>query len=174
MKITRIESIPVLVPINPARAIKASGGYHTESPFLLVKVHTDEELIGLGEVSCTPVWSGEDHFTARRLIHTILEPRLIGRDPTHVEQLTRDMNASLPGNAFTKSGIEMALWDLLGKAAGLPLYRLLGGAGREFVPTKFSVSGSEPDQAAEIASWAVKQGFRTMKVKVGIDPEGDI
>src|SRR5260221_267558 len=62
MKIVRIETIPVLVPILPERAIKASGGYHTESPFLIVKVHTDAGITGLGEVSCTPIWSGEDHF----------------------------------------------------------------------------------------------------------------
>src|SRR5881227_249813 len=139
MRITAIESIPVLVPINPARAIKASGGLHSESPFLLLKVRTDEgaEMTGLGEVSCTPRWSGEDHFTARRMIDTVLAPALIGQDPTHVERLTRVMAAALPGNAFTRAGIEMALWDLLGKAAGLPLYRLLGGPVREFVPTKF-------------------------------------
>ncbi len=174
MKITQIETIPVLVPINRARAIKGSSGYHTESPFLLIKIHTDEGSIGLGEVSCTPRWSGEDHFTARRLIQTILEPLLAGRNPTHVEQLTVEINSALPGNAFTKSAIEMALWDLLGKQAGLPLYRLLGGPVREFVPTKFSISGLDPAKSAEIAVWAKSQGFRAMKVKVGIDPEEDV
>src|SRR5919202_7155821 len=68
----------------------------------------------------------------------------------------------------------MALWDLLGKSVGLPVYRLLGGAVRDFVPTKFSVSGLEPVRAAELAAWAVEQGFRTMKVKVGIESEGDV
>src|SRR5205085_9093729 len=69
---------------------------------------------------------------------------------------------------------EMALWDILGKASDLPVYRLLGGPVREFVPTKWSVSGLDPDRAAEIAAWAIEQGFRAMKVKVGIDPEQDI
>jgi muconate cycloisomerase len=56
----------------------------------------------------------------------------------------------------------------------MPLYRLFGGPVREFVPTKFSVSGLEPDKAAELAAWAVGQGFWTMKVKVGIEPDGDV
>src|SRR5262249_43409250 len=67
-----------------------------------------------------------------------------------------------------------ALWDILGKAAGLPLYRLLGGPVRELVPTKFSISGAEPEKAAAIAKWAVGAGFKAMKVKVGITPESDV
>jgi L-alanine-DL-glutamate epimerase-like enolase superfamily enzyme len=84
------------------------------------------------------------------------------------------MGRVLAGNSFTKAGIEIALWDLLGKQAGLPLYRLLGGPVRDVVPTKFSVSGVEPERAAAIAVWAVEQGFRAMKVKVGIAPDEDV
>ncbi len=174
MKITAIQTYPVQVPIHPARAIRGGRGVHATSPFLMLKVLTDEGVVGLGEVSCTPVWSGEDNFTAAHFIDTLLAPQLIGEDPTQIERLTIKMHKALAGNPFTRSGIEMALWDILGKVAGLPLYRLLGGAVREFVTTKFSISGQEPAKAAEIAAWAVEQGFRTMKVKVGIEPEGDV
>ncbi len=64
MKITRIETIPIQIPINPDRAIRGGRGAHTASPFLLVRMHTDEGLTGLGEVFCTPGWSGEDQVTA--------------------------------------------------------------------------------------------------------------
>jgi muconate cycloisomerase len=144
------------------------------SPFVFVKIHTDEGIIGLGEISCTPVWSGEDNRTAMHFIADYLGPALVGEDPTEIERLTWKMNATLAGNPFTKSGLEMALWDILGKAAGLPVYRLLGGAVREFVPTKFSISGAEPQRAAELACWAVEQGFKTVKVKVGTRTEQDI
>ena len=174
MKITSIECIPVRVPIRPELAIRAKGGCHSVSPFLLVKVHTDEGLCGLGEVSCTPRWSGEDQVTAAHFIRTILEPALSGQDPRDIEALTARMRGALFGHPFTKAALEMALWDILGKAAGLPVYRLLGGPVREFVPTKFSISGVEPARAAEIARWAVEQGFQAMKVKVGIDPEQDV
>lgn len=174
MKITSVETIPVQVPINQERAIRSGRGLHRESPFVLVKVHTDEGLIGIGEVSCTPIWSGEDQVTAVRCIEVYLAPVLVNQDPTAIERLTARMNRVLAGNPFTKAGVEIALWDLLGKVANLPLYQLLGGPVRDAVPTKFSVSGLEPERAAEIAAWAVEQGFRTIKVKVGIEPEHDI
>jgi L-alanine-DL-glutamate epimerase-like enolase superfamily enzyme len=174
VKITAIETIPIQVPIEPRRATRGARGSHLTSPFLLVKVHTDEGLVGLGEVSCTPGWSGEDQTTAAHVIAEYIAPRLIGRDPTEVERLSARIRASVANNPFTKAGLEMALWDLLGKSVGLPVYRLLGGPVRDYVPTKYSVSGLEPERAAEIAAWAVAQGFRTMKVKVGIEPEEDV
>jgi muconate cycloisomerase len=78
------------------------------------------------------------------------------------------------GNFFTKAAVEMALWDLVGKSQGKPVFELLGGRRRDFVPTKWSVSGVEPEKAAKIAAWAVGQGFNTMKVKVGINPAADV
>lgn len=175
MKITRIETIPIKVPIKPAFAIRAGrGGSHTVSPFLLVKVHTDKGIVGIGEASCTPRWSGEDQFTAQHLIHTYLEPLLVGENPLNIEELFKKFRLAFAANFFTKAAVEMALWDIAGKAAGKPVYQLLGGAVREFIPTKWSVSGVEPEKAAEIATWAVDQGFKAMKVKVGIEPNSDV
>lgn len=175
MRITSIETIPIRVPIKPELAIRSGrGGSHVVSPFLLVKVHTDEGLMGIGEVSCTPRWSGEDQVSAAHFISTYFAPALIGEDPTNIEAATRKFASTVALNPFTKSGVEMALWDIRGKAEGQPVYKLLGGAVREFVPTKWSVSGVEPARAADIARWAVAQGFAKMKVKVGIDPDGDV
>jgi len=174
MRITRIETIPIRVPLKPEFAIRSGrGGAHTVSPFLLVKVHTDEGLTGVGEASCTPRWSGEDQVTGAHLIETYLEPLLLGEDPTQVEPLTKKFRLAFAANYFTKAAVEMALWDAAGKAAGKPVYELLGGKVREFVTTKWSVSGVEPEQAAAIGRWAIDEGFKAMKVKVGIDPAGD-
>lgn len=174
MKITAIETIPIRVPVNPQRAIRGARGTHSVSPFLLVKIHTDKGITGLGEVSCTRGWSGEDQAGAARAVGESFAPVLEGEDPTEIERLSHLLAGALPEYYFTKAALEMALWDILGKYAGLPVYRLLGGPVRDFVPTKFSVSGVEPSLAAEIADWAVRQGFQKMKVKVGIDPEQDV
>src|SRR5256885_16172937 len=91
MKITHVESLPVRVPIKPWLAIKSGrGGTHTTSPFLLVRIETDDGLTGIGEVSCTPRWSGEDQFTAKHFIDKYFTPLLIGQDPasTTIEALT--------------------------------------------------------------------------------------
>src|SRR2546421_7996603 len=174
MKIAGVECIPVRVPIRSELAIRAKGGSHSESPFLLVKVHTDEGITGLGEVSCTPRWSGEDQVTAAHFIQQYLAPALQGKDPTEIDKLTSQFRLAMAGNYFTKAGVEMALWDILGKARRVPVYELLGGAMRESVPTKWSISGVAPDKAADIAREALELGFRAMKVKVGIDPDLDV
>src|SRR4051812_29987098 len=178
MKITEVETIPVRVPIKPELAIKSGrGGSHSESPFLIVKVRADDGLIGLGEVSCTPRWSGEDQVTAAHLINSYFAPLLVReslREIADIERLTTRYESPVAGNHFTKAGVEMALWDLLGKSLNKPVYVLLGGKVRDFVPIKWSVSGSEPDKAVTIARGALERGFQAMKVKVGLGPDGDV
>lgn len=174
MKITSVETIPVRVPIKPELAIKSGrGGAHVTSPFLIVRLHTDAGLVGLGEASCTPRWSGEDQVSAAHFINTYFAPGLVGQDPTEIDAASSRVFPLVAGNYFTKSAVEMALWDLAGKATGKPVYELLGGKMREFVTTKWSVSGQPPQQAAAIATWALDQGFRAMKVKVGMGRDAD-
>ncbi len=174
MRITGLETIPVDIPLKPAVAIRGSKGMHDRSPFLLLRLHTDEGITGLGEVSATPRWSGEDAVTAAHFLETLIAPQIAGQNTADIGNITRIMNRTLAGNWFTKAAVEMALWDIAGKAAGAPAFRLLGGPLRDFVPTKWSVSGVEPAKAARIAAWAVEQGFRYLKVKVGIEAEQDV
>jgi muconate cycloisomerase len=174
VKITSVETIPVRVPIKPALAIRSGrGGTHDASPFLLVKLHTNAGLVGLGEASCTPRWSGEDQVSAAHFIQTYFGPALIGRDPTRIEETSSAVFPLVAGNAFTKAAVEMALWDLAGKVAGKPVHELLGGKVRDSVKTKWSVSGRPPAEAAEIAQRAKEQGFRAIKVKVGLGIDDD-
>lgn len=178
MKITQVETIPIRVPIKPELAIRSGrGGSHSVSPFLLVKIHADNDLVGLGEVSCTPRWSGEDQVSAAHFINTYFAPLLIGEsltEVTDIERLTTKYEFPVANNHFTKAGVEMALWDLLGKALKQPVHELLGGKVRDFVRIKWSVSGAEPEKAAAIARGAIDRGFTAMKVKVGLGPDADV
>jgi muconate cycloisomerase len=202
MRITRVETIPVRVPIKAELAIRSGrGGSHTISPFLLVLIRTDSEVTGLGEVSCTPRWSGEDQVTAAHFIKNYFAPLLVGESVSSsdatadIARLYEKFSSAVAENFFTKAAVEMALWDIAGKAAEEPVWKLISEVvGREAsarrdtvsgqsaapelrpsrVATKWSVSGVEPAKAAGIARWAVEQGFSKMKVKVGFDPESDI
>jgi L-alanine-DL-glutamate epimerase-like enolase superfamily enzyme len=178
MKINQVETIPVCVPIKPELAIRSGrGGSHSISPFLLVKLHADNGLLGVGEVSCTPRWSGEDQVSAAHFINTYFAPLLVGESLSEVpdiERLTTKYEFPVANNHFTKAGMEMALWDLLGKSLNRPVYELLGGKVREFVRIKWSVSGAEPNVAASIARGAIERGFTAMKVKVGLGPDADV
>jgi len=166
VKITEIETIPLSVPVSPARVLASARDSHAVSPFLLVRIRTDEGLVGTGEVSCTPRWSGEDAAIAQRVITRYFAPLLTGEDPRAVQRLTLRLDGEIVGHYFAKAGIEMALWDILGKSLDAPLHVLLGGAVRDRVRTKFSISGTDPAGAAELGGWAVEQGFTAMKVKV--------
>jgi L-alanine-DL-glutamate epimerase-like enolase superfamily enzyme len=198
MKITRIETIPVRVPIKPEFAIRSGrGGSHTVSPFVLVKVHTDDGIVGVGEASCTPRWSGEDQVSAAHFINNYFAPLLVGETigeaTDDISRLYTKWAAAVAGNYFTKAAVEMALWDIAGKMQNKPVWELIAQCSRHTpcaasdsadgtrsvpatlaVPTKWSVSGIEPSKATEIARWAIAQGFSKMKVKVGIDPNEDV
>lgn len=175
MKITRIDTFRARIGVRPEMAIKGSRGAHRESPFLIVRIETDEGLIGAGEATTMPRWSGETSATAQAVIEEILAPELIGRDPSDVEALDTVMDRALAHNWFAKAALEMACWDLQGKQAGKPVYELLGGPHRSnTIPARFSMAAYDPQTAAEKAAERVSWGFTTIKVKVGTDPAEDV
>jgi galactonate dehydratase len=123
VKITAIETIHL------SRGITVHAG---PIQWLWVRIHTDEGLIGLGE-------SYPNAESERAVVHTKLAPVLLGRDPSEIDLLWTDMfrNLNYSGWAGAEmraiSAVDIALWDLAGKAAGLPIYKLLGGASRQSI-----------------------------------------
>src|SRR5262245_11126045 len=112
MKITSIETIPIRVPIKPELAIRGARGLsHAASPFLLVRIHTDTGIIGVGEASCTPRWSGEDQVTAAHFIDNYIAQVLVNEEADDIARLSVKVMAAIAGNYFTKAAVEMALWD---------------------------------------------------------------
>jgi len=175
MKITRIETFPVEVPIKPERWMISSLGQHRVSRYLLVRVLTDNGLEGCGEATVTARWSGETVWTAQSMIERVLAPAVLGADPADVIEVDRRMDAACAHNWFAKSAIEMACWDLQGKQDGRPVYELLGGACRPLtVRSRYSMGAYQPPRAAERARQLVELGFTTIKVKVGLDAEQDV
>jgi L-alanine-DL-glutamate epimerase-like enolase superfamily enzyme len=174
MKINQIEAIPVNVPLKPELRTKTSHGEHATSPYVIVRVHTDDGLIGLGEATVAPRWTGETSIGCVAAINGLIAPALVGEDATQITKLTQQMNRVIKLNPFMKSGIEMALWDLAGKAAGVPVYQLLGGKVRESMPIKMVIGAFDVPHAVSLAERFLNDGVRCLKVKVGPDPEQDI
>jgi muconate cycloisomerase len=175
MKITRVETLPITLPVKDDIAIIGSLGAHRTSPYVLVILHTDEGLQGLGEATVTAGWSGETQPGSQAILEQTFQPLLLGRDPFDWEALLEALDRAAPDNWFSKAAVEMALLDLVGKKLQVPLYRLLGGACHDRrIPIKFVVGAREPQEAAQLAVRFVEAGFDTLKIKVGRDPETDV
>ena len=173
MKITAIEVTPVCVPRLRAYGgvVRTALGPADVSEHGIVEVRTDEGLTGLGEISS--VFARRGPFLYRD-VDERLAPALVGRDPLAITGALRAMETQLPDGQLAIAGVEMALWDLAGKALGVPVCTLLGGKVRERIPLSYSVPHGEPEQMAEFARERADEGFRTVKVKVGQGFERDV
>ena len=174
MKITSIETIPVEVPLRKDRNTLTAHGAHITSKYVIVKVHTDAGLTGLGEATLAPRWSGETPGSCLSAINEIIAPALIGFNPTSVNLARARMDRVIKLNPFTKAAVEMALWDIAGKAAGVPVYQLLGGKVRDIIPTKMVIGAFDLPQVRKLAEDFLETGVKTLKVKTGIDLESDV
>jgi L-alanine-DL-glutamate epimerase-like enolase superfamily enzyme len=133
---------------------------------VVVAVETDTGLTGWGEVCPIP------HYLpayARGVAPALQElaPVILGADPLGAEALMARADAWLPGHAYAKSALDIALWDITGKAANLPLYTLLGGRRQADLPLYHSITCVEPEEMARIARDAQKSGITQFQAKLG-------
>ena len=164
--IVSIETTVVKRGFKPALVVRGAKSVHDTSHFLFIRVTLQNGVEGFGEVSGTLNWSGEDASTAEPIIRELIAPLLIGMSLEDFSKLLSKIENATIGNSFTKAGVEMALWDALGKCENLPVYSLLGGKNRDEVQVKISISG-DGQQIADGYEEARNSGFRKFKVKVG-------
>ncbi len=169
MKITSVEAIPVRVP-RP-RPFKSSLGVQQASENAVVRIHTDEGLVGLGEASS--IWDRRGRGESET-INGLLAEALVGQDPTHISAISALMDSLLHRSYPAKAGVEMALYDLVGKTLNAPVYTLLGGQVRERVLLSHSLSMGDPEDIVEQATRLVEAGYQTLKCKVGRDLQADL
>lgn len=171
MIIREIETIPLRLNVDRrVGTVTDTKGFRFTSKILLIRIRTDTGLEGLGESNGSPDWSGETCLGAKSLIDEHLAPRLIGADPRRISECMQRLNRTF-GNPFAKAGLEMALFDILGKSLDTPLFQLLGGLLRgPEIPLRFPVMPVGPELSADVARRMVAEGFRTIKLKVGHDP----
>ena len=130
MKITAIETHIHELPLKSEYHMISALGKHHSSRFVLIRINTNTGIEGLGEASIDVRWSGETAIGTCEVIENVLFPAIQDCEIEDIDEIQRRMDFCCAHNWFSKSAIEMACWDVLGKDAGKPLYELLGGAVR--------------------------------------------
>ena len=174
MKISKISVFQVDLPLHEGSYNWAGGKSVKVFDSTVVRVETDEGIIGHGEVCpLGPVYLPAYAEGARAGIQ-VLAPALLGQDPTQLVKLNRHMDATLKGHPYVKSAIDMACWDILGQATGQPVSNLLGGRyGDDFLLYR-AISQEAPEAMAGKVAGYRAEGYRKFQLKVGGDPETDI
>ncbi len=174
MKITRLESRIVEIPVRSPYVF--SHGVLKVFSNVLVWIHTDEGVVGIGEASFVPGGgvSEETPESTKPTIDRYLVPEVIGEDPFDIERIHQKMDASVPRNLVAKCGIDLALWDLMGKALDKPVCKLLGGVSDPKILCTYTLSIDTPERMAEQALFRKRQGYKTLVVKIGREPASDI
>lgn len=174
MKITGIKAWQVDLPLHEG-SYKWSGGKSvTVFDSTVIAVETDEGITGYSEVCplgpfYLPAYAGGVRAGIKEL-----GPHLVGMDPCQLGKLNNFMDAALKGHPYVKSGIDMACWDILGKATGQPVCMLLGGRYEDDFVLYRAISQESPeDMAAKVQGYR-DEGYRRFQLKVGGDPDTDI
>ncbi len=170
MRITRIEAWPVEMKLSNPYAIAYETVENVSNVF--IRIHTNASITGLGCAAPDPHVTGETRVTALHGLQEAAQESLVGSDPLRIALLLEKLRAKLGDQPSVLAAIDMALHDLLGQVAGLPLHRLLGGY-RTRMRTSVTIGILPEDETVERANDLVARGFRALKIKGGLDAEQD-
>jgi muconate cycloisomerase len=174
MKIRTIEAIPLRLPF--ASPFKISFGDARDAlDVVVVRVHTDEGIVGVGE---TQAWrrqgSAETLVSLVRTIQDHFAPLLRGRSPFDISGALHAMNEAMYGSLYAQAAVSDALYDVVGRALGVPVHALLGGECRDRVRIGAILSMKPTvEELIDSAEAAYAQGFRHFGLKIGVDPAQD-
>jgi len=178
MRIADVTAHPTSFPVPPSQSVTLGIGRAVKRDAVVVKVTTDDGLVGYGEAH-----HGRAPGAVAHLVNTTLRQLVLGLDATDVVGVWARIYKMQLGShglgaatAIGMSGIDMALWDIRGKAVGWPLYRLLGGVSRPIPAYAGGVSlgYQEPAALVEEASALVATGYRALKLRIGDSPAQDL
>ena len=175
MKIIRVEPIPLRLPF--ASPFKISQGEAREMlDVLVVRVHTDEGLIGVGE---TQAWrrqgSAETLVNLIRTVEDYFEPILLGRSPFDIAGTLHALNETMYNTLYAQAAVGDALYDIVGRALGVPVHALLGGECRDRVRVGALLTMKRTEEELlESAQGFYARGFRHFGLKIGVAPAIDL
>lgn len=170
MQITAITAHPR--PVKLKKSFKIALGEIREVTALIIKIETDDGLVGFGEASPYAPVNGETNETEQAALPAFATA-LMGCDPRNLEQIHARMDATMIGHTALKCGIDCACFDILGKFAGMPLWQLLGGHSNT-VTTDITIPIASVEEMVTAARHYVAAGFTALKLKAGDDEQTDI
>ncbi|MER7113963.1 mandelate racemase/muconate lactonizing enzyme family protein [Saccharomonospora azurea] len=169
MKITRIEAIPFAIPYR--KPLKFASGEVHVAEHVLVRVHTDDGIVGIAEAPPRPFTYGETQAGIIAVIEKIFAPQLVGLSLLERETMVALLGRTV-GNPVAKAALDMAVWDALGQTLDLPVTDLLGGY-TDRMRVSHMLGFDEPAaMVAEAERMRDEYGITTFKVKVGRRPVG--
>jgi len=178
LKIADLKAYPTSFPVPPENRVALGIGTAIKRDAVVVKVTTAGGLVGWGESH-----HGRAHTAVAKLIETTLRQLVLGMDAADVVGVWKKIydkqlasHGMGAGTCLAMSGIDMALWDIRGQAAGMPLYRLLGGS-RRAVPAYaggVSLGYQPPAQLIEELKKSLDAGYKAVKLRVGDSPKRDL
>jgi L-alanine-DL-glutamate epimerase-like enolase superfamily enzyme len=147
-------------------------GYLDAAEHVLVRIRTDEGIVGCAEATPRPTIYGESQRSIVFAIEQWFKPMIVGKDPFAIETIWHDLE-TIYWNPTAKGAVDLALHDIQARAANIPAYRLLGGWSNR-VPLSWMVGLNSVEVMVEEALQKKDEGFRGFKVKVGVDPDKDV
>lgn len=170
MRITRVTCFRQLQPFVDGPYVLSGGRVDVGFDSLVVRLVTDRGVEGWGEMSPLGTMYDPAFADGAFAAAPLLADALLGTD---VASTARTLDRTLKGHPYAKSAFDMAAWDALGRAAGVPLHDLLGGADGEGTALYRSIGRDTPDVMAATALEYRRRGYRRLQVKVGGDPDDD-
>jgi len=173
MRIKAVQVQRVRIPLSKPYHI--SRGSTDSFRNIIIRIKGDDGFEGIGEcVFPSYTVNSSIDFAEKKLLDEFI-PAIIGMDSMDIESIINKLNPGERTNLGPIAGIDLALWDLNGKALGLPVYKLLGGTFSLDIPVSYTLSIASPGRMAERAQEMMEYGYRTLVVKVGVGPiEEDI
>lgn len=175
MKITRIEVIPINLQKKKVLALSRYGKLGEGMPFefILVRVHTDDGISGVGECPPLPPLSPENQAVVTEMIKRWIAPNIMGMDPFDLDGIWEKMDYWAPTYPMAKAAIDMALWDIMGRSLNVPVYKLLGGGSNASkIPNVALIGIDTPAKVAIEGKRLVKEGYTGIRLKIG--PKRDV
>lgn len=170
VKIVRVTAWSIHLPYVEGVYRMSGDRVTTGMDAVVVRVIADDGTVGIGESGTVGVTYDAQHLAGQVAGITMLAPAVLGADPQSPRAVHRAMTAAMTGHPYVKSPIDIAVWDVAARAAGVPLWKLLGGDGPEPTPLYRPVQGPSPADCASKAGERLAQGYRRLQVKVGDDP----